>query len=251
MTPDSYAAGSGTPGASRSATALSESAAVVAGSHVESPRHSENPPPDRPGKRGDTAAAVPSGSAQQPPPSAAPRSGSAGRAADTDSDSSDERQAESSLPSSATDAQSQSTAHPASSASSTPARRARPAPQSKPISTSSSAVEAGGTTLPTDKAARERRRIPLPTATSDLAPSRASGAADRDSGAADTSADRVSDHDKGAAVTADSSGQPSSAKSRSADEEPSSPARQATPDHPPTGTSAKPASNHRDDREQR
>ena len=105
MTPDSSAAGSDTPGASRSATELSESAAVVAGSHVEPSRDSEHPPSDRPGKDGDTAAAVSSGSAQSPPPSGAPSSASADRADDTDSDSSYERHAESSPPSSTTDAQ--------------------------------------------------------------------------------------------------------------------------------------------------
>jgi hypothetical protein len=62
----------------------------------------------------------------------------------------------------------------------------------------------------------------------------------------------VYDHNKAAAVTADSSGQPSSTTSRSSDEEPSSPgstARPANPDHSPTGTPA-PAGDHRDDREQ-
>ena len=205
MTPDSSAAGSDTPGASRSATELSESAAVVAGSHVEPSRDGEHPPSDRPGKGGDAAAAVSSGSAQSPPPSGAPSSASADRAADTDPDSRYERHAESSPPSSTTHAQptkrpAQSRSQPSpsadrdSSASSTPKRRAHPAPQSEPSSTSSSAVEAGETALPKDKTARERRRISPPTATPDPAHSRASGTAD-------TSTHRVYDHNKAAAVT--------------------------------------------------
>ena len=257
MTPDSSAAGSDTPGASRSATELSESAAVAAGSHVEPSRDGEGPPSDRPGKGGDAAAAVSSGSAQSPPPSGAPSSASADRAEDTDPDSSDERHAESSPPSPTTHAQpakrpaqSQSQPSPSanrdSSASSTPERRAHPAPRSEPSSTSSSAVEAGETAVPKDKTARERRRISPPTATPDPAHSRASGGAD-------TSANRVYDHSKAAAVNADSSGQPSSTTSRSSDEEPSSPgstARPANPDHPSTGTSDTTARKHRDAQEQ-
>jgi hypothetical protein len=254
-TPDSSAAGSDTPRPSRSATELSGSAAVVADSHVEPSRDSEHSPSDRPRKDGDTATSVSSGSAQSPAPSGPPSSGSAGRAADADSGSRNERHAESSPPSSATDAQpakrpAQSQAPYAanhdSSASSTPARRARPAPQSEPSSTSSSAVEAGETALPEDKTARDRRRISPPTATPDPAHSTAPGAAD-------PSVNRVYDHNA-ATVTADSSGQHSSATSRSSDEEPPSPgstARPANHDHPPTGTSATTAGNHRDDREQR
>jgi hypothetical protein len=63
----------------------------------------------------------------------------------------------------------------------------------------------------------------------------------------------VYDHSKAAAVTADSSGQPSSTTSRSSDVEPSSPgstARPANPDHPPTGASATTARKHRDGQEQ-
>ena len=255
-TPDSSAAGSDTPGASRSATELSESAAVVAGSHVEPSRDGEHLSSDRPGKGGDAAAAVSSGSAQSLPPSGAPSSANADRAGDTDPDSSYERHAESSLPSSTTyaqpaerPAQYQSQPSPSanrdSSASSTPERRAHPAPGSEPISTSSSAVEAGET-VAKDKTARERRRISPPTATPDPAHSRASGGAD-------TSANRVYDHSKAAAASADSSGQPSSTTSGRSDEEPSSPgstARPANPDHPPTRTSATTARKHRDGQEQ-
>ena len=114
-TPDSSAAASDTPRPSRSATELTESAAIVAGSHVDDSRDSDHPPSDRPRKHADTAAAVSSGSssgsAQPPPTSGAPRSGSADRAANTDPDSRDERHAESSPPSSATDARSRSTAN--------------------------------------------------------------------------------------------------------------------------------------------
>jgi hypothetical protein len=261
-TPDSSAAASDTRLPSRSAIELTESAATVAGSQLEPSRDSEHPPSDRPRKHGDTAAAVSSGSAQPPPTSRAPSSTSADRAADTHSDSRYERHANSSLPSSARDAQpttqpaqSQSTANPDSSASSTPARRARPAPQSQPSSTSNSAVEAGDTALaakdkpadkPKDKTARERGRTSVPTATPDPAQARASGAAD-------TSADRVYDQ-KAATVTTDSSGQHSRTTSRSTDQEPSSPgstARPATQDHPPTAASATTAGNHRGGRGQR
>ena len=188
-TPDSSAAASDTPRPSRSATELTESAAIVADSHVEDSRDSDHPPSDRPRKHADTAAAVSSGSssgsAQPPPTSGAPRSGGADRAANTDPDSRDERHAESSPPSSATDARSrsQSTANRDSSASPTPTRRARPAPQSEPSATSSSAVEADETALPKDKpadkpkdkTARERRRTSVPPATPVPAHSRASG----------------------------------------------------------------------------
>jgi hypothetical protein len=256
-TPDSSGAGSDTPRPSRSATEPGESAAVIADSHVEPSRDSEHPPSDQPRNDGETAAAVSSDSAQPPPTSGTPRSGSAGRAADTDSDPRPERHAKSSPPSSATDAQTQAPAHPASSASSspeppTPARRARPAPQSAPSSTSSSAVKAGETALPKDKTARDPHRISPPTATPDPAHSTASGPAD-------TSVNRVYDH-TAATDTADSSGQPSSspgqhnsATSRSSDKKPPSPgstARPATHDHPPTGTPTPTARNHRDDREQ-
>ena len=57
-TPDSSAAASDTPRPSRSATELSESAAVVAGSHVEHSRDSEHPPSRSAKERWDTAAAV-------------------------------------------------------------------------------------------------------------------------------------------------------------------------------------------------
>jgi hypothetical protein len=255
-TPDSSAAGSDTPGPSGSATEVGESAAAVAGSHVEPSRDGERRPSDRAGKGGDAVAAVSSGSAQSPPPSGAPSSASADRAADIDSDSSDERHAEFSLPSSTTNAQpakrpAQSESQPSSSAdrdssaSSTPKRRAHPAPQSEPSVTSSSVVKAGEA-VAKDKTARERRRVSPPTATPDPAHSRASGAAD-------TSTHPVYDHSKAAAVTADSSGQTSSTTSRSADEKPSSPgstARPANPDHSPTGTSATTARKHRDGQEQ-
>jgi hypothetical protein len=265
-TPDSSAAASDTRRPSRSATELTESAAIVAGSHVEDSRDSDHPPPDRPRKNADTAAAVSSGSssgsAQPPPTSGAPRSGNADRAANTNPDSRYERHAESSQPSSATDAQpttrpaqsrSQRTANRDSSASPTPTRHARPVPQPKPSSTSSSAVEADETALPKDKpadkpkdkTARERRRTSAPPATPDPAHTRASGA--------DMSADRVYGH-KGATVTADSSGQHRGATTRSSHQEPTSPgstARPGTHDHPPTATSATPTvRDHRDEREQ-
>ena len=106
-TPDSSGAGSDTPRPSRSATEPSESAAVVAGPHVEPSRDTEHPPSDQPRSDEETAAAMASGSAQPLPTSGTPRSGSAGGAADADSDSRDERHAESSPPSSATDSQPQ------------------------------------------------------------------------------------------------------------------------------------------------
>jgi hypothetical protein len=253
---DSSAAGSDTPGASRSATELSESAAAVAGSHVEPSRDGEHPPSDRPRNGGDTVSAVSSGSAQSPPPSGAPSSASAGRAADTASDSRYDRHAESSLASSKTDAQptkgpaqtqspSPSAANRDSSESSNPARPAHPTSQLKPSSTSSSTVEAGQAAA-ADKTARERRRISPSTATPDPAHSRASGAAD-------TSTHPVHDHNKAAAVSADSSGQPSSTTSRSSDEKPSSSesiGRPADLEHSPTGTSATTAPDHRDGQEQ-
>ena len=256
MMPDSSAAGSDTPGASRSATELSESAAVVAGSHVEPSRDGEHPPSDRPGKGGDAAAAVSSGSAQSPPPSGAPSSASADRAEDTDPDSSYERHAESSLPSSTTHAQpakrpaqSQSQPSPSanrdSSASSTPERRAHPAPRSEPSSTSSSAVEAG------ERQWQGQDRpgaSPHISAYGDARPGPLQGL-----WRSRHERNRVYDHSKAAAVTADSSGQPSSTTSRRSDEDPSSPgstARPANPDHPPTRTSATTARKHRDGQEQ-
>ena len=258
-TPHSSAGSSDTPRPSRSATELSDSAAAVAGSHVEPSRDSEHPPSDRPKNDGDTAPAVSSGSTQPPPPtSGAPSLGTAGRAADAASDSRYERHGESSPQASTTDTQSksssQSTANPASSASSSPessapARRAHPAAHSEPTSTS--AIEAGQTAPPKDKdkTAREPRRISLPTATPNPAHSRTSDAPD-------TSANRAPDHNsKAATVTGDSSGQPSSATSHSSDEEPSSPGSAARPANhdptPATGTSAPTGGKHRDDREQR
>ena len=208
-TPDSSAPGSDTPGASRSVTELSKSAAAVAGSQVEPSRDGEHVPSDRPGKGGDTEAAVSSDSAQ--PPTGAPSSASADQVEDADSNSHYERHAESLLPPSTSLAQpakrsAKSQSQPSSSAnrdlsaSSIPEGRANPAAQSGSSSTLTSAAGAGETVVK-DKTVRERRRTSSPSATPDPVQPRAAGAAD-------VSANRVYDHNKAAAATVDSSVQP-------------------------------------------
>jgi hypothetical protein len=240
-TPDSSAPGSDTPGASGSPTELGEPAA--ADSHVEPSRDGEHPASDRRARGGDTEAAVSSGSAQSPSAAA-----SVDRTEGTDSDSSDQRHTEASPPTSATRAHAQSQRSSSAdrdSSASAPPERARPARGLEPSSRSSSAVEAGETAAK-DKTARERRRASPSTATPDPDHSRASGAGD-------ASTHRVYDRNKAAAVSTDSSGQPSRTTSRRADEEPSSSGstvRGASPDHRPAGTSATTARKHRDGQEQ-